>query len=64
MITLNIITHSGDQDRVEIEDYDAQVVASDLNDNTNEHVIVLGNNIYSKIDIKSIKPVSAEEVDS
>lgn len=54
MIILQVATHSGDIDTVEVEEYDAESIA-DLINNHELNVIVLGNNIYSKIDIKSIK---------
>ncbi|WP_373738794.1 hypothetical protein [Jeotgalibaca porci] len=65
---IEISTHSGTNEKVFVKEYDAQSVADIINGITkNEtgnahHVIVLGNNIYSCIDIKTIKVVEVEEI--
>ena len=51
---LRITTHSGEDDKVEVEDYNAEELTEQLNDNE-VHSIQIGNNIYSRIDIKNIK---------
>lgn len=56
MIKLEIRTHSGDIDVVEVDNYSPADVIQELENNDIYH-IVFGNNIYSKIDIKSIKPI-------
>lgn len=63
MVKLEIITHSGTEDIVELENYDALETVQDLNNSSNEHVIAFGDNIYSKIDIKSVKPVIEAEAE-
>lgn len=56
---LMITTHSGDADEVDVEDYDADELNTTLND-SDVLTVCLGGNIYSRIDIKSVKP--AEDV--
>lgn len=63
MVKLRIITHSGTEDIVDIDTYDALETVKDLNNSSNEHVIAFGDNIYSKIDIKSVKPVVEAEAE-
>lgn len=64
---ITISTHGGITENVEVEDYNAQEVTKILNgitknENGNTYnVINLGNNIYSCIDIKSIR-VEVEEI--
>lgn len=53
---INVTTHSGADDIVEVENYDAESLAAQLNDNQ-IHAIAIGNNVYSRIDIKNVKPV-------
>lgn len=57
MIKIEIKTHSGDIDVVDIDNYIPLDVLNEL-ENTEKSHIALGNNIYSKIDVKSIKPVA------
>jgi len=55
MIKLEITTHSDEAPEiVEVEEYDAQEVADMINTHERQ-VIVFGDNIYSKIDIKRIR---------
>lgn len=56
MIELEISTHSGDIDVIKVDEYEPQEMATKLNDN-DVHSILIGDNIYSRIDIKNIKPV-------
>lgn len=58
MIKLEISTHSGDVDTVELEEYDAGELADKINNNDNL-VILIGDNIYSRIEIKNIKVVES-----
>lgn len=60
MIKLEISTHSGDVDLVEVEDYDAHEVANKIND-TSIQAIVFGNNVYSRIDLKNIKVIEVDK---
>lgn len=58
---LEITTHSSNEvDIVEVESYDSEKVADQLNDN-DIHAIAIGNNVYSRIDIKNIKPYTEDE---
>lgn len=56
MTKIEISTHSGDVDIVEIEEYDAEQMANEINNNE-KLVISIGDNIYSRIDIKKIKKI-------
>lgn len=58
MITLQITTHSGDSDTVEVDEYDAESIASEINNNE-INVVVIADNIYSRIDIKNIRVVES-----
>ncbi|MCG5104459.1 hypothetical protein [Oceanobacillus alkalisoli] len=55
MIKLEISTHSGDVDTVEVNSYNAEEMATELN-NHEIQAIAIGDNVYSRIDIKNIKP--------
>ena len=57
MIKLEISTHSGDVDVVDVEDYNANAVAEKLNNN-DVQAVVFGDNVYSRIDVKNVKPFS------
>lgn len=56
MIKLEVSTHSGDKDVLEVEKYDAHELAEKINDDT-VHAIDIGDHVYSRIDIKNIKPI-------
>lgn len=56
MITLEVSTHSGEEDIIEVEDYDAEEITEKRNDETIE-AITIGNYSFSRIDIKNIKPL-------
>ena len=60
MIKLEISTHSGDSDTVEVEEYNALDVVEKLNDNETQ-AIAFGDNVYSRIDIKNVKKMKDEE---
>lgn len=61
MITLEITTHSGLNDVVSVETYNAMETAAILNGITKNEsgnqysAVVFGDNIYSCVDIKSVK---------
>ena len=57
MIKLEISTHSGDIDIVEVDEYSAIEVAEQLNNNEVQ-AVVFGDNVYSRIDVKNVKPFS------
>lgn len=59
MVKLQISTHSGEVDILEVQNYNPNELAEKINDN-NINVIVLAKNIYSKIDIKHIKVIENE----
>ncbi len=54
MIKLEVSTHSGDIDIVSVEEYDPEAMAQKLNDDE-VHSILIGDNIYSRIDVRNIK---------
>lgn len=56
MIKLEVSTHSGDLDIVEVESYDNAKLIQELNNNEVQHVAI-GRMIYSRIDVKNVKPV-------
>lgn len=56
MTKIEISTHSGDVDVVEVEEYAAEQMANEINNNE-KLVISIGDNIYSRIDIKKIKKI-------
>ena len=64
MIKLKISTHSGTEVEVEVEEYNPQELASELNDNQNGSAIALGEIIFSKIDVKQVVPVKDEMKES
>jgi hypothetical protein len=52
---LNVTTHSGLDDVVEVESYKPLEIAEQLN-NHEIMAIVIGDNVYSRIDVKNIRP--------
>lgn len=56
MIKLKVTTHSGDEDIVAVKEYSASDLAKQMNDNE-VHSIVIGDMIYSRIDLKNVKPI-------
>ena len=63
MKKIKIETHEGTSDIVEVSEYDAVKIAAEINDSQEEHVIAFGDYIYSKINIKTIKPHNEAEED-
>ncbi|HAM79638.1 hypothetical protein [Ornithinibacillus bavariensis] len=59
MIKLNVTTHSGDDDIIEVEAYDAKELEDKRNNNELES-IAIGDNVYSRIDLKNIKRIREE----
>ena len=55
-MSLKVTTHSGDEDNVQVTDYNSLEMAEKMNDE-NIQGIAIGNNVYSRIDLKSIKPI-------
>ena len=56
MKTIEVETHDGRTNIIEVEEYNASEIAKEINSSREEHVIVFGDYIYSKINIKTIKP--------
>lgn len=56
MIKLEITTHSGDLDIIEVKEYDAEKL-NDLRNNNEIESILIGENSYSRIDLKNIKVI-------
>lgn len=50
---IRVTTHSGEDDIIEVEEYNAEEITAKRNDNEIQ-AIQLGNASYSKIDIKNI----------
>ena len=63
MKTIEVETHDGEKNIIELEEYNASAVAEAINNSREEHVIVFGDYIFSKINIKTIKPVYKAEED-
>lgn len=59
MIKLNVTTHTGDDDIIEVSEYDAKLITEMRNDSTIESILI-GDYSYSRIDLKTIKPVASE----
>ena len=59
MIRLEVTTHSGDNDIIEVETYNSKEI-SELR-NSGVESIALGDNSYSRIDLKNIKLKPIEE---
>lgn len=60
MVKLEITTHSSNEvDIIEVEKYDAQHINQQRNDDT-ILAILIGENSYSRIDLKNIKVISAK----
>lgn len=57
MFKLEVSTHSGEVDIVTVEVYEPKTLTDSLNNNEIQS-ISLGDNIYSRIDIKNIKLIS------
>ena len=60
-MSLKVTTHSGDEDNVQVTDYNSLEMVEKMNDE-NIQGIAIGNNVYSRIDLKSIKPVDSQPV--
>jgi len=56
LIKLEITTHSGDLDIIEVKEYDADKL-NDLRNNNEIESILIGENSYSRIDLKNVKVI-------
>lgn len=61
MTKLRILTHSGEEVIVEVENYNAQELNQKLN-SPDVITVVIGDIIFSRIDVKLVKPVKDEEI--
>ena len=59
---LNVTTHSGESDIVEVGSYDP-VVINELRNDDSIQAILIGNNSYSRIDLKNIKVLETQSND-
>jgi hypothetical protein len=55
-MTLRVLTHSGQDLQIEVDSYDPVVLNEQLNSNE-VHTVLIGNHIFSKIDIKLVVPL-------
>ncbi|PEL13795.1 hypothetical protein [Bacillus sp. AFS017336] len=58
METIRVITHSGITTEIEVETYDPVM----MNENLNNHeinTVLIGDVIFSRIDVKLIEPIEA-----
>lgn len=53
---IEVSTHSGDVDVIEVENYDASKINEERNSDV--EAVLIGDYSYSRIDIKNIRPVS------
>ena len=53
---LKVTTHSGEDDIVEVDSYEPGELNAKMNDHE-IHSIIIGKNIYSRIDLKNIKVI-------
>lgn len=60
MKIIEVETHDGKKNIIEVEEYNALEVAENINNSQEEHVIAFGDYIFSKINIKTIKPAIEE----
>lgn len=60
MTKLEVSTHTGDIDVLQVKDYDPDDILQKLND-MEVQAIKIADNIYSRIDIKNIKPITDDE---
>lgn len=56
MIKLEVTTHSGDLDIIEVEEFDPEKL-NDLRNNNEIEAILIGENSYSRIDLKNVKVI-------
>ncbi len=60
MVKIEVSTHSSGEDIVEVQEYNPIELAERINSNEVQ-AIVLGDNVYSRIDIKNIKVIEESE---
>lgn len=62
MVKLKIETHDGEKHEQIVDDYDAFALNEDLNDNE-LNTVVIGDLVVSRINVKSVIPISDTEVE-
>lgn len=62
MIRVKVTTHSGEDDLLELEEYDPAEVDRKRNDESVVSILI-GGNSYSRIDIKNIRIVDENDSD-
>ena len=60
MIKIEVSTHSGDVEVIELDEYDADEITQKRNDNSIE-AITIGDHSFSRIDIKNVKLLKETE---
>lgn len=53
---LRVVTHSGADEQIEVESYDPIALNEQIN-NIELSTVIIGNQIFSRIDIKHVKPI-------
>jgi len=56
-MNLHVLTHSGQDLKIEVETYDPVALNEQLNNNE-VHTVLIGDNIFSRIDIKLVVPMT------
>jgi len=56
-ITIKVTTHSGDEDILTVDDFNPEEINDKLNDNEVQSILIV-DHIYSRIDVKNIKPIA------
>jgi hypothetical protein len=59
MVKLRVLTHSGEDAVVEMENYNVAELNEQLNDNE-INTVIIGDIIFSRIDVKLIKPLNKD----
>lgn len=59
MIKLEVSTHGSESFIVEVEEYNAESLNEQLNDN-DINTVALGDLVISRINVKSVKPIQEE----
>lgn len=59
MEKIEVTTHSGDRDVIEVESLDMEKIHEERNNGV--EAVLIGNYSYSRIDLKNIRPVSDSE---
>lgn len=57
MVKIRVTTHSGEDDILEVDSFDAETLNEKMNNNE-IHSILIGDNIYSRIDLKNVKKMN------